>query len=136
VSLSSTRDLLLVLTVMTRMNWLDPPAEPPGEGDDTAEAAPPKDREAPSISNLNYWAARLTPLHDPSPSYGEAQGGDAASAQGKEVIFAGCNRVGVEEGTEFVGTSCVMVVASNPSRIELVECCNASEERVMVATVT
>lgn len=38
-------------------------------------------------------------------------------------------------GTKFVGTSCVMTIASSPSRIELVECCNTSEERVMLATV-
>lgn len=39
-------------------------------------------------------------------------------------------------GTTFVGTSCVMTVSSSPSRIELVEVCNVSEERVLLATVT
>jgi protein N-terminal amidase len=29
-----------------------------------------------------------------------------------------------------------MTVSSSPSRIELVECCNITEERVMIATVT
>ncbi len=38
-------------------------------------------------------------------------------------------------GTKFVGTSCVMTISAEPSRIELVECCNVSEERAMIATV-
>lgn len=48
------------------MAWLDPPNEPP-EVD-----IPRQDPSAPSVSNLNYWAARLTPLHDPTPGYGDA----------------------------------------------------------------
>jgi protein N-terminal amidase len=39
-------------------------------------------------------------------------------------------------GQKFIGTSCVMSISSCPSRIELVECCSISEERVMMATVT
>jgi protein N-terminal amidase len=39
-------------------------------------------------------------------------------------------------GSTFVGTSCVMSIFSDPSRIDLVECCNVSEERVMVAEIT
>lgn len=74
------------------MNWLDPPNEPPN-------VPPPQDREAPSEHNLNYWAARLTPLHDPTPLYSSAPGEGEGEGEGKEVIFVGCNRVGVEEGT-------------------------------------
>ncbi|WWD22277.1 hypothetical protein CI109_106768 [Kwoniella shandongensis] len=111
------------------MNWLSPPAEPPNE-------TPEEDPLAPSESNLNYWAARLQPLHDPTPGYTSQAPGDADPEGGKEVVFVACNRVGTEEGTKFVGTSCVMTVSCNPSRIELVECCNISEERVLVATVS
>ncbi|WVF66248.1 hypothetical protein IAT40_000988 [Kwoniella sp. CBS 6097] len=113
------------------MNWLSPPAEPP-------EEAPEEDPQAPSESNLNYWAARLQPLHDPTPGYAtSAPGSEVADpVGGKEVVFVACNRIGTEEGSKFVGTSCVMTVSSSPSRIELVECCNISEERVMIATVT
>ncbi|GFZ43747.1 hypothetical protein JCM24511_01467 [Saitozyma sp. JCM 24511] len=109
------------------MNWLDPPGEPP-------EVEAPRDPQAPSESNLNYWAARLTPLHDPTPGYSSPPALEDPQG-GKEVVFVACNRVGEEEGTKFVGTSCVMTIASSPSRIELVECCNTSEERVMLATV-
>lgn len=80
------------------MNWLSPPAEPPN--DESAE-----DPEAPSESNLNYWAARLQPLHDPTPSYssGVTGGADPSSSEfendkEKEVVFVACNRVGTEEG--------------------------------------
>ncbi|WVQ81021.1 hypothetical protein IAT38_003128 [Cryptococcus sp. DSM 104549] len=110
------------------MNWLSPPAEPPSSEE-------PEDPAGPSESNINYWAARLTPLHNPTPGYTAPSSGGADAEKGKEVVFVGCNRVGTEEGTKFVGTSCVMTVSSSPSRIELVECCNISEERVMIATV-
>lgn len=75
------------------MNWLDPPVEPPN-------VAPPQDPEAPSESNLNYWAARLLPLHDPTPTYSSPKP-DAdveVDGNGREVVFVGCNRVGTEEG--------------------------------------
>jgi len=71
-----------------RMNWLDPPAEPPN-------TAPPTDPSAPSEHNLNYWAARLQPLHDPTPGYDSRE----VAGEGKEVVFVSCNRVGTEEGT-------------------------------------
>ncbi len=75
------------------MNWLEPPAEPP-EVD-----VPPQDPEAPSMSNLNYWAARLTPLHDPAPGYVSPAPTDREEPKpGGEVVFVGCNRVGTEEG--------------------------------------
>lgn len=75
-----------------RMNWLQPPSEPPSEES-------PVDPEAPSESNLNYWAARLTPLHDPTPGYETTMTERAEPKMGKEVVFVACNRVGVEEGT-------------------------------------
>jgi len=125
------------------MNWLDPPVEPPN-------VAEPQDQEAPSENNLNYWAARLLPLHDPTPGYSTPIPEKAVELGGeeKEVVFVSCNRIGTEEGTfgilmkadqsgqKFIGTSCVMSISSSPSRIELVECCNISEERVLLATVT
>jgi protein N-terminal amidase len=71
------------------MNWLDPPEEPPN-------TSPPADPDSPSESTLNYWAARLQPLHDPAPGYGSSQNADPVG--GKEVVFVACNRVGTEEG--------------------------------------
>ncbi|WVW81583.1 hypothetical protein I302_103578 [Kwoniella bestiolae CBS 10118] len=112
------------------MNWLSPPAEPP------EVMTEEEDPNAPSESNLNYWAARLQPLHDPVPGYTTPRNVGSDPVGGKEVVFVACNRVGTEEGTKFIGTSSVMTISSNPSRIELVECCNISEERVMSATVT
>ncbi|ORY31960.1 carbon-nitrogen hydrolase [Naematelia encephala] len=111
------------------MNWLDPPAEPPN-------IAPELDPESPSEHNLNYWAARLTPLHDPVPGYNTPTPSSETASGGREVVFVACNRIGTEEGSKFVGTSCVMTVSSKPSRIDLVEVCNMSEERVLIATVT
>ncbi|ODN75755.1 hypothetical protein L202_05766 [Cryptococcus amylolentus CBS 6039] len=116
-------------TLVVPMNWLDPPAEPPNED-------PPQNPLQPSISNLNYWAARLTPLHDPAPGYSppfHSEGGEGK--EGKEVVFVTCNRVGEEAGTKFIGTSSVLSMSSDPSRIELIECCNISEERVLLAEV-
>ncbi|KAL7421847.1 hypothetical protein Q5752_003618 [Cryptotrichosporon argae] len=121
-------------TLVVPMNWLDPPAEPPTEDDADGDDVPAPDPLAPSVSNLNYWAARLTPLHDPAPSYAADTGGLPVPGS-KEVVFVACNRVGVEEGTRFVGTSCVMTASTEPSAIELIEVCNSSEERVMLATV-
>jgi protein N-terminal amidase len=72
------------------MNWLDPPGEPP-------EVEAPRDPQAPSESNLNYWAARLTPLHDPTPGYSSPPALEDPQG-GKEVVFVACNRVGEEEG--------------------------------------
>ncbi|WVQ76501.1 hypothetical protein IAR50_006170 [Cryptococcus sp. DSM 104548] len=119
-------------TLVVPMNWLDPPAEPPNED-------PPQDPLRPSISNLNYWAARLTPLHDPTPGYAppteSTNGEDGEGKEGKEVVFVVCNRVGEESGTTFIGTSSVLSMSSDPSRIELVECCNISEETVLLASV-
>ncbi|KAL1409625.1 hypothetical protein Q8F55_003621 [Vanrija albida] len=116
------------------MNWLDPGEEQDSDSDDDDDV-PRRDPEAPSESNLNYWAARLTPLHDPAPSYSAPSEAPEEPAATKEVVFVAANRVGTEEGTTFVGTSCVMTVSSSPSRIELVEVCNRTEERVLVATV-
>jgi len=119
------------------MNWLDPGEQDPSDsGSDDGERPPPHDPEAPSESNLNYWAARLTPFHDPTPRYDPSSGVELGPAETKELVFVACNRVGKEGGTKFVGTSCVMTLRSNPSGIELVECCNRSEERVMICQVT
>lgn len=118
------------------MNWLDPgEQENDSDSEDDEDDVPRRDPEAPSESNLNYWAARLTPLHDPAPSYSAPAQAPEEPSPHKEVVFVAANRVGTEEGTTFVGTSCVMTISSNPSRIELVEVCNRTEERVLLATV-
>jgi hypothetical protein len=78
------------------MNWLDPPP-PPGE------EPPIIDADRPSMSTLNYWAARCTPLHDPTPGYEPQASSEAAEEMDThktgEIIFVACNRVGQEKGT-------------------------------------
>jgi protein N-terminal amidase len=76
------------------MNWLDPPAEPPSDPAAVAESR--MNNEAPELSTLNYWAHRLTPLHDPAPSYTSEGIHDQGSE--KTVVFVACNRTGTEEG--------------------------------------
>ncbi|ORX34583.1 carbon-nitrogen hydrolase [Kockovaella imperatae] len=116
-------------TLVVPMNWLQAPVEPPNQGLEM-------DPTAPDESSLNYWAARLQPLHDPTPGYVSPSPSSAMDPQGgKQVTFVACNRVGVEDGKRYVGTSCVMTLSSDPRRIELVEVCNMTEERVLVATV-
>ncbi len=101
------------------MNWLapsedEPPASsilPPLDSTSGAQSAQSQsgepepnlndNPEAPEESTLNFWASRLTPLHDPSPGYeggGESEGKVVDREKAKEVVFVGCNRVGVEEG--------------------------------------
>ena len=79
-------------TLTGRMNWLDPPAEPP-------ETAVSQDPESPSEANLNYWTMRLTPLHDPTPRYSWTRPPSSVDPPaGKDMVFVACNRVGTEEG--------------------------------------
>ncbi|WVO17638.1 hypothetical protein L204_105335 [Cryptococcus depauperatus] len=108
------------------MNWLNPPGETP-------EGVLSEDPNGPSLANINYWAARLTPLHDPTPNYSDQEGLNAD--KGKEVVFVACNRIGEEEGLTFIGTSSVMAISSQPSRVELIECCTISEEKVLITVV-
>lgn len=118
------------------MNWLDPAEQSDSSDEDSGdegERPPRHDPEAPSEPNLNYWAARLTPLHDPTPVYDSAPTDDASPKTVKDVVFVAANRVGTEEGTKFAGTSAVMTLSAG--RIELVEVCNRSEERLMLAEV-
>jgi len=80
------------MSLTSRMNWLDPPVEPPN-------VAPVQDPESPSEANLNYWTMRLTPLHDPTPGYSwDSPANTIEPKAGKEMVFVGCNRVGTEEG--------------------------------------
>ena len=141
-----------------RMNWLQPPQEPPDD-DSAIEEVTNFASEGPELSTLNYWAHRLNPLHDPSPGY-SASTGTANPSRGKEVVFIACNRVGTESGTStmlsmarlavtdvklswlatlpgttFAGSSAVLTVSSNPSRIELIEAFGRREEGLMFARV-
>lgn len=119
------------------MNWLDPGEDTDTSDEDVSDGEGGVvrrfDPEAPSESNINYWVARLTPLHDPTPVYDLLRGNDADPKAVKEVVFVAANRVGSEDGTRFVGTSAVMTLSAGS--IELVEVCNRSEERVLVAEV-
>lgn len=97
------------------MNWLSPDEGPSDSNADSnsesnseinPEDPPPMstDPDIPEESTLNYWASRLRPLHDPAPGYmadpstSESLGQSEDGAEGKEVIFVACNRVGTEEG--------------------------------------
>jgi len=82
-----------MVELTNRMNWLESPVEPPNIPE-------PQDQEAPSENNLNYWAARLLPLHDPAPGYSTPTPERNVDLGGeeKEVVFVSCNRVGTEEG--------------------------------------
>ncbi|KAI9480258.1 MAG: hypothetical protein EXX96DRAFT_594629 [Benjaminiella poitrasii] len=52
------------------------------------------------VSNtVKYWAARLLPLHR-----------DVKYTK-RHTIFVGCNRTGLERGSEFAGLSCVMDIS-------------------------
>lgn len=134
------------------MNWLQPPQEPPDDAAAVHEAEDSTD-EGPEMSTLNYWAHRLNPLHDPSPGYSASAGPEGQSG-GKEVVFVACNRVGTESGTfvrslprrflyscswvlgtTFAGSSAVLTISSDPSRIELIEAFGRREEGVMFARV-
>jgi protein N-terminal amidase len=85
------------------MNWLDPPAEPPNSSTGELDTdVPPQDPQSPSMSNLNYWAARLTPLHDPAPGYGEALAGTGVMDAPTALAGAG-DVAGAGEGTGGTG---------------------------------
>lgn len=109
------------------MNWLAPD-QPPTEGGSTDDDS---DNDGPSMSTLNYWAHRLMPLHDPAPDY-SAQGGRDGPHR---VTFVACNRTGVERGTRFAGSSAVLTMSADPSRVELVAALGRDEEGLLVAEV-
>ncbi|KAJ9095679.1 hypothetical protein QFC21_005551 [Naganishia friedmannii] len=126
-------------TLVVPMNWLDPPQEPPDdplsvEAAQDRAPSPDNDDLGPEMSTLNYWAHRLMPLHDPAPTY-PAHADSSSTSKGKEVVFVACNRVGTEQGTTFVGSSTVLTISSDPSRIELIEAFGRKEQGVMFATV-
>lgn len=95
------------------MNWLTPSTSPEdgnqeeNKAGSESESYTDGDGDGPEMSTLNYWAHRLTPLHDPVPSYtleGVREGEDAGGGvDGKEVVFICCNRVGTEKGEWLCG---------------------------------
>lgn len=105
--------------VICSMNWLasSPPEEDKHAQD--SDTAPGGHRT--ELSNdaweevsdtLSYWATRLSPLI------------------GTDALFIGCNRVGVEKGTAFTGSSCVMQLSKAP---EVLAFAGKREERVLMA---
>lgn len=116
------------------MAWLEPEVSDSDsdlDDDERAELAESQGPEHPCLSNLNYWAARCAPLHDPAPTYSaDAPGADA---EGREVVFVAANRNGVERGTAFSGSSAVMRFKTGG--IELVEALNRGDERLLIAHV-
>lgn len=146
-------------TVVLPMNWLEPELDEDEEDmseEERMEVERLKGGESPCLPNLNYWAARLSPLHDPSPLYsrddggvsevgsgagrarqgGEGNGGRGGSGDGqsgdKSVVFIACNRTGTERGTTFSGSSAVMRFGPG---VELVEAFSRAKEGVMIAHV-
>ena len=108
------------------MNWLDPDENLSHDSDSSSDEEDIAHRDfmaEPSAGNLNYWAARLTPLHV-----------GAAKGRRKDVVFVAANRCGTEEGTTFVGTSAVMLLTADPPKVHLGAYCNRGEERVMTCT--
>ena len=80
---------------------MNPPEElPPSLQPQSLGPGPKPPRETgPDIATLNYWASRLTPLHDPAPGYSpDGTRDDQGEGRGNEVVFVSCNRVGVEKG--------------------------------------
>ncbi|KAI9266128.1 hypothetical protein EDC94DRAFT_634000 [Helicostylum pulchrum] len=51
------------------------------------------------MSTIRYWAMRLLPL------YSDAE-------EGRHTIFAACNRIGLERGSDFGGASCVLDISN------------------------
>lgn len=94
--MTSSQALSYSTNIRHRMNWLEPPQEPPDDAAAVEEATKSTD-DGPEMSTLNYWAHRLNPLHDPSPGY-SASAGPTGQSTGKEVVFVACNRVGTESG--------------------------------------
>lgn len=70
-------------------------------------------------STIKYWATRLLPLH-------------SNAEEGKHTIFAACNRIGSERGSEFAGASCVLDISDE--NIAILDSIN-KETGVMVVEV-
>lgn len=120
------------------MNWLEPELDESDLSDSEREELENlKGPEQPCLSNLNYWAARCAPLHDPAPTYsdsgaGPGEGSGEGGGGGKEVVFVACNRSGEERGTTFSGSSAVMRFGPG---VELVESLSRAKEGVLIAHV-
>lgn len=116
------------------MNWLEPADEDEDLSDDErAELQATKGPDQPCLSNLNYWAARCEPLHNPAPGYAPADGGRGEGGDGgKEVVFVACNRSGTERGTAFSGSSAVMRLGPG---VELIDALSRADQSVLVAHV-
>lgn len=121
-------------TLVLPMNWLEPALDDDDwSEDERAELAAAQGPEQPCLPNLNYWAARCAPLHDPAPTYSDMENAPEGQGQGaKEVVFIACNRTGVERETTFSGSSAVMRFGPG---VELVETLSRAQEGVLVAHV-
>lgn len=76
--------------------WLAaPPADPNATIDPDQAEDDDEHPDGPSLDTLNYWAHRLTPLHDPPPPVDQ----DAPPRHRKTTTFVACNRVGKESGS-------------------------------------
>lgn len=120
-------------TLVVPMNWLEPEFDESDLSDEEREELENlKGPEHPCLSNLNYWAARCAPLHDPSPEYSGPPEGREGNEGSKEVVFVAANRSGVERGTIFSGSSAVMRFGPG---VELVEAFSRGKEGVLIAHV-
>lgn len=89
------------------MNWLQ---------SETFQPLPPL---TPSFETIKYWIIRLIPLLDQTKEDPE-----------KEIIAVVSNRIGVEEGVAFIGSSCVL--RFNQGKPELLGALGWNEESVLV----
>lgn len=73
-----------------------------------------------TFSTMRYWVTRLSPLCSTSNKH-------------QSVVFACCNRVGTERGSEFAGNSCVLKF--NDASIEVLNYLNADTVGVLTTPV-
>jgi protein N-terminal amidase len=97
------------------MNWLM--SEPSSDAEDgaTGGLAQANDSWDSVKQTLSYFALRVSPLI------------------GSNVIFVACNRAGVERGTAFTGSSCVMQLGVRPIVLDYAD---QREEKVIISPVT
>lgn len=77
---------------------------------------------------LRYWLLRLAPLYAP-------QFNPNANRIRKDVIFAGCNRIGTEEGVSFAGCSSVVSLSSNGPTASVLGQLAEDEEGILIVDV-
>jgi protein N-terminal amidase len=78
--------------------------------------------QVPDADTLAYWIQRLQPVLDKGPQ-----------GRSEETIFVTCNRIGVERGASFAGTS--VVVGVSKGNIKVYGCLGRGTEDLLVCEV-